>query len=78
MFVAAILIVILSPKCPPKYVPKWWQNQVCQQVMTHSFKDSNGDGIGDFQGVKEKLDSLRKVRLLLCYKDCSIISQFII
>ena len=34
---------------------KWWQQAVVYQVYPASFKDSNGDGLGDLQGVIEKV-----------------------
>jgi alpha-glucosidase len=37
---------------------KWWQSGVVYQIYPRSFKDSNNDGIGDLNGVIEKLDYL--------------------
>lgn len=37
---------------------KWWQRAVIYQIYPRSFADSNGDGIGDLQGIISKLDYL--------------------
>lgn len=37
---------------------KWWQTAVFYQIYPRSFADGNGDGIGDFKGMVEKLDYL--------------------
>lgn len=40
---------------------KWWKEAVVYQVYPRSFKDSNGDGIGDLNGLKEKLGYLEEL-----------------
>ena len=36
----------------------WWKPAVLYQIYTRSFADSNGDGVGDLQGVIDRLDHL--------------------
>jgi len=38
---------------------KWWQERVVYQIWPRSFQDSNGDGIGDLQGIISRLDELK-------------------
>lgn len=38
---------------------KWWKEAVVYQIYPRSFMDSNGDGIGDLQGVIQKLDYIK-------------------
>ena len=40
---------------------KWWKEAVFYQIYPRSFKDSNGDGIGDLKGIIEKLDYLKEL-----------------
>lgn len=37
---------------------KWWKERVVYQIYPRSFKDTNGDGIGDIQGIIRHLDEL--------------------
>ena len=36
----------------------WWNDVVFYEIFVRSFSDSNGDGIGDIQGIIDKLDYL--------------------
>lgn len=39
----------------------WWKNAVFYQIYPRSFQDSNGDGIGDIQGIISRLDYLQEL-----------------
>ena len=38
---------------------KWWQSSVVYQIYPRSFADGDGDGIGDLQGIRGRLDHLQ-------------------
>ncbi len=40
---------------------RWWHDKTAYQIYPKSFKDSNGDGIGDLRGIIEKLDYLKEL-----------------
>ena len=40
---------------------QWWKEAVVYQIYPRSFYDSNGDGIGDLQGITVKLDYLSEL-----------------
>ena len=65
-----LLIFFLIPSCVPaastvdstpqaESTPQqWWDRAVFYEIFVRSFNDSNGDGIGDFNGITQKLDYL--------------------
>lgn len=40
---------------------KWWKEAVVYQIYPRSFKDTNGDGVGDLKGIIEKLDYIKSL-----------------
>jgi oligo-1,6-glucosidase len=40
---------------------KWWKEAVVYQIYPRSFKDNNGDGIGDLKGIISKLDYIKSL-----------------
>lgn len=59
-------------------MPKWLKDAVFYEIYPQSFMDSNGDGIGDFQGIIGKLDYIRElgcnaIWMNPCYDSPSII-----
>ena len=36
----------------------WWQREVIYQIYPRSFQDTNGDGVGDLDGIRRRLDYL--------------------
>lgn len=46
---------------------KWWKEGIAYQAYVRSFKDSNGDGIGDLKGIVEKLDYIKELGIDILY-----------
>ena len=44
-----------------KQTEKWWKEAVGYQIYPASFKDSNNDGIGDINGIRQKLSYLKEL-----------------
>jgi oligo-1,6-glucosidase len=52
---------VVVAKNSPEIDKKWWKEAVIYQIYPRSFKDSNGDGIGDLKGIISKLDYLKSL-----------------
>ncbi len=46
---------------------KWWKEGIIYQIYPRSFKDSNGDGVGDIRGVIEKLDYIESLGVTMVW-----------
>ena len=41
----------------------WWQKTIAYEIYVNSYMDSNGDGYGDINGIRTKLDHLQELRV---------------
>ncbi|HEY9683192.1 MAG TPA: alpha-glucosidase [Oculatellaceae cyanobacterium] len=51
--------LVVNAKCTG--VDPWWKHAVIYEIYPRSFKDSDGDGIGDLNGITSELDYLQKL-----------------
>ena len=49
-------VITQSAEAPP-----WWNEAVFYEIFVRSFRDSDGNGIGDFNGITEQLDYLQEL-----------------
>lgn len=49
----------MAQKMTEQYL--WWQRGIIYQIYPRSFQDSNGDGIGDLQGIRNRLDYVKSL-----------------
>lgn len=74
--VSFLFTIVLIAGCKENPSPKkemkkqesaWWKEGVLYQIYPQSFKDTNGDGYGDFGGVIEKLDYLESLGIKMVW-----------
>jgi alpha-amylase len=53
--------VLTGPAPAPVSQAEWWQNAVFYEIFVRSFYDTDEDGIGDFNGITQKLDYLQEL-----------------
>jgi alpha-glucosidase len=64
-----VAALLFAAAVPAQSAPKpasaserdWWKNAVLYQIYPRSFQDSNGDGVGDLNGITRRLDYLQKL-----------------
>ncbi|NTD99184.1 alpha-glucosidase [Agrobacterium tumefaciens] len=63
MMICLLMIWVVKTNAQKKSIgqPKWWKEAVVYQIYPRSFKDSDGDGIGDLKGIISKLDYLKSL-----------------
>ncbi len=72
-FLAAILVLMAckdndqSTQDMPADEQTWWKSGILYQIYPQSFRDTDGDGFGDFNGVIEKLDYIESLGVTMVW-----------
>ncbi|MCB0524015.1 MAG: alpha-glucosidase [Saprospiraceae bacterium] len=71
-----VIIMLLMLSCTMQDKPDnnkhdmertWWKEGILYQIYPQSFKDTDGDGFGDFKGVIEKLDYIKSLGITMVW-----------
>lgn len=54
-----LLVLVTAFACTS--AQDWWQSAIFYQIYPRSFRDTNGDGVGDIKGVTERLSHLKEL-----------------
>uniref|UniRef100_A0A0N5A3K7 alpha-glucosidase n=1 Tax=Parastrongyloides trichosuri TaxID=131310 RepID=A0A0N5A3K7_PARTI len=66
MILGIFALILLNPSCTnvkEKRNLDWWEKSLIYQMWTPSFRDSDADGLGDFNGINEKLSDLERINI---------------
>lgn len=55
---------------------KWLDNAIFYEIYPQSFNDANADGVGDFQGIIEKLDYIKEIGFMAIWMNPCFLSPF--
>lgn len=61
LFLLLLLLFLLLGAVPAAAARPWWKGAVIYEIYPRSFQDSNGDGIGDLNGIASRLDYLQRL-----------------
>lgn len=60
-FLMPLILLGQNKNSPQGIDRKWWKEAIVYQIYPRSFKDDNGDGIGDLKGIISKLDYIKSL-----------------
>jgi glycosidase len=55
------VVQVISTNDPPTSSTNWWDNAVFYEIFVRSYYDSDGNGIGDFNGISNRLDYIQSL-----------------
>jgi len=76
LIILSLITILCFIQCEQKHTDQtveqnesgtWWKEGVLYQIYPQSFKDTDGDGFGDFKGVTEKLDYLESLGISIVW-----------
>lgn len=63
LLIGSIVLIISSSRCPKKRQLVWYEKNLIYEIDVKRFRDVNGDGIGDIEGIEEKIKYFQENRI---------------